>query len=325
MQLQSVTLFSCLTQNRLKIKEVSSIVKLLRRLFSIVCVVMVLFASSLRVSAIGFNAEEKYNSVFVVTSGNSLGSGFAIGENCIVTNAHVLEDSRDIILTTYSGETHSAFLIGIDEDKDIAVLGVRNMKFSYLQSVDFSNMNTGDDVYAIGAPKSMAYTLTKGVISAKERNVGRHIYIQTDAAINEGNSGGPLINDEGNVIGINTMKMSNSEGIGLAIPMAVVSEFIKSLDIEIDANGNVPITITPEKEENNTNEGVKDDDGKDKENDVLFSKSSPFYVVALIVALCVSGGLNAILISMLVFQRKKNLDLKYDSRERTDFDIDILE
>ena len=297
--------------------------KLQKVLLSIICVVAVLLALPLSASAIGFKAEDKYNSVFVVTSGNSLGSGFAVGENCIVTNAHVLDNPNNIVLTTYAGETHSAYLVGYDQDKDIAVLGVKDVKFTPLTIADYNSLNTGDDVYAIGAPKSMAYTLTKGVISAKEREIGKYKYIQTDAAINEGNSGGPLLNDEGNVIGINTLKMSDSEGIGLAIPMTVVSDFLKSLNIELDENGNVSETIVQETtDEGKDNPSEKDEDNDKNKNDVV---KTPLIVTILLIALCVSVAGNIVLIISLVFQKRKNLNLKYDPRERTDFDIDILE
>ena len=297
--------------------------KLQKVLLSLICVVAVLLALPLSASAIGFTAEEKYNSVFVVTSGNALGSGFAVGENCIVTNAHVLDNPNNIVLTTYAGETNTAYLVGYDQDKDIAVLGVKDARFTPLTVADYKSLNTGDDVYAIGAPKSMAYTLTKGVISAKEREIGKYKYIQTDAAINEGNSGGPLLNDEGNVIGINTLKMSDSEGIGLAIPMTVVGDFLKSLNIELDENGNVSETIVQEI----TNEGKDNPSEKDKDNDKnkIDVVKTPLVVTILLIAMCVSVAGNIVLIISLVFQRRKNLNLKYDPRERTDFDIDILE
>ena len=297
--------------------------KLQKVLLSLICVVAVLLALPLSASAIGFTAEEKYNSVFVVTSGNSLGSGFAVGENCIITNAHVLDNPNNIMLSTYAGETHTTYLVGYDQDKDIAVLGVKDARFTPLTVADYKSLNTGDDVYAIGAPKSMAYTLTKGVISAKEREIGKYKYIQTDAAINEGNSGGPLLNDEGNVIGINTLKMSDSEGIGLAIPMTVVGDFLKSLDIELDENGNVSETIVQEI----TNEGKDNPSEKDKDNDKnkIDVVKTPLVVTILLIAMCVSVAGNIVLIISLVFQRRKNLNLKYDPRERTDFDIDILE
>lgn len=298
--------------------------KLRKVLLSIICVAAVLLAFSLSVSAIGFTAEEKYNSVFVVTSGNALGSGFAIGENCIVTNAHVLDNPNKITLSTYTGETHTAYLVGYDQDKDIAILGVDNVKFTPLKMADYNTLNIGDDVYAIGAPKSMAYTLTKGVISAKEREVGNYKYIQTDAAINEGNSGGPLLNDEGNVIGINTLKMSNSEGIGLAIPMTAVSEFLKSLNIGLNEDGSVsaPVTVPETNEEKEEETKSPTIPGR---NDLQGAVTTPLLTIALLVALCVSVAGNIVLGILLVFQKKKNLILKYDPRERTDFDIDILE
>ena len=295
--------------------------KLQKVLLSIICVVAVLLALPLSASAIGFTAEAKYNSVFVVTSGNSLGSGFAVGENCIITNAHVLDNPNNIILTTYAGETHSAYLVGYEEDKDIAVLGVTDAKFTPLTIADYKSLNTGDDVYAIGAPKSMAYTLTKGVISAKEREIGKYKYIQTDAAINEGNSGGPLLNDEGNVIGINTLKMSDSEGIGLAIPMTVVSDFLKSLNIELDEHGNVSETIVQETKDEEKDKPADENDDKGQEKIV----KTPLIVTILLIALCGSVAGNIVLVILLVFQKRKNLNLKYDPRERTDFDIDILE
>lgn len=295
--------------------------KLQKVLLSLICVVAVLLALPLSASAIGFTTEEKYNSVFVVTSGNALGSGFAVGENCIVTNAHVLDNPNNIVLTTYAGETHSAYLVGYDQDKDIAVLGVKDAKFTPLTVADYKSLNTGDDVYAIGAPKSMAYTLTKGVISAKEREIGKYKYIQTDAAINEGNSGGPLLNDEGNVIGVNTLKMLDSEGIGLAIPMTAVSDFLKSLNIELDENGNVSETIIQETKEDEKDKPSEKNDDKGQEK----SLKTPLVVTILIIALCSSVAGNIVLVILLVFQKRKNLNLKYDPRERTDFDIDILE
>ena len=295
--------------------------KLQKVLLSLICVVAVLLALPLSASAIGFTAEEKYNSVFVVTSGNALGSGFAVGENCIVTNAHVLDNPNNIVLTTYAGETHSAYLVGYDQDKDIAVLGVKDAKFTPLTVADYKSLNTGDDVYAIGAPKSMAYTLTKGVISAKEREIGKYKYIQTDAAINEGNSGGPLLNAEGNAIGVNTLKMLDSEGIGLAIPMTAVSDFLKSLNIELDENGNVSETIIQETKEDEKDKPSEKNDDKGQEK----SLKPPLVVTILIIALCCSVAGNIVLVILLVFQKRKNLNLKYDPRERTDFDIDILE
>ena len=220
-------------------------------LVSLLVLAAVLFASVLPANAIGFDAEEVYKSVFVVYSGNSLGSGFAIGENCIVTNAHVIENVHSITLTSYEGNKYTASLLGIDEDKDIAVLIIKDASFPYLKMANLSTVKIGDDIYAIGAPKGMAYTLTKGTVSTKERIVENESFIQIDAAINEGNSGGPLLNDAGEVLGMNTMKMTDSEGIGLAIPADRIASTLKELGVEMDTNGNVnstmntPNTTTP--------------------------------------------------------------------------------
>ena len=153
-------------------------------LLSLIIVVAVLFASTLSADAIGFDAEMAYGSVFVIYSGNSLGSGFAVGPNCIVTNAHVINNPRDITVETYEGDKYKASVLGMNERQDIAVLIVKDAKFPYLEIADLSTMKTGDDIYAIGAPHGMAYTLTKGGVSAKERIVGKQSYIQIDAPIN---------------------------------------------------------------------------------------------------------------------------------------------
>lgn len=296
--------------------------KPLKVLLSLVMVVAILLASAIPAFAIGFKAEEIYDSVFVVYSGNSLGSGFAVGSNCIVTNAHVIDNKRNVVVKTYSGEEYSAFVIGIDAERDIAILGVEEKDFPYLKIADINETNTGDDIYAIGAPKSMAYTLTKGVISAKERQVGKYSYIQIDAAINEGNSGGPLLNDAGQVLGMNTLKMSDSEGIGLAIPISDVCTYLKELGLEIDSTGNIPSKIDPPQEDEPTSpsegdEKVSNESEPEEENNTLT-------IIAFAIALLSIAG-NIVLAIMLVYQKRKNLILKYDPRERTDFDIDILE
>ena len=117
--------------------------------------------------------------------------------------------------------------------------------------------------------------------------------------------------------------MSDSEGIGLAIPMTVVGDFLKSLNIELDENGNVSETIVQEI----TNEGKDNPSEKDKDNDKnkIDVVKTPLVVTILLIAMCVSVAGNIVLIISLVFQKRKNLNLKYDPRERTDFDIDILE
>ena len=188
--------------------------------------------------------------------------------------------------------------------------------FTPLQTAGLSELNLGDDVYAIGAPNSLSYTLTKGVISSKERKVGSQSFIQTDAAINTGNSGGPLLNDAGKVIGVNSYKISNSEGIGLAIPIETVINYLSGEKIDTDENGNVSDEITvPEAENDSPNADTPSEP----------EKTNKLEIYVLYGGLALSVALNIVLTIILVFQKRKNLDTKIDPSERTDFDIDILE
>ena len=292
--------------------------KTLKRIAITLFVLAMILASSLSAYAIGFDTEEVYNSVFVVYSGNSMGSGFAIGENCIITNAHVINNQRDVRIETYGGEIKRAFIVAMDERIDVAVIGVTGASFAPLHVADLSKVNVGDDVYAIGAPNSLAFTLTKGVVSSKERLVSRQKYIQTDAAINTGNSGGPLLNDAGEVIGVNSYKMSDSEGIGLAIPIDVVVSYLETGEIELNESGNVanPIVEDPMTDTPNSNSQSVDDNLRQQS-----SIASPLLAICLVV----SVALNIALIIMLVFQKKKSQYIKVDPSERTDFDIEIID
>ena len=294
--------------------------KHIKRLFAVLCMSAVMLTNFTAASAIGFEVETVYDSVFVIYSGDSLGSGFAVGENCIITNAHVITDEKNVRVTTYDGEQYNAYIIAMDSTLDIAVLGVEKASFVPLKTTDLSQVDVGDDVYAIGAPNSLSYTLTKGVISAKDRVVGQQSFIQTDTAINTGNSGGPLLNEAGEVIGVNSYKMSDSEGIGLAIPIQIVLDYVSGQNIELDENGNVSGTIEAPAQGNQEMEKGADET---RISDSRNSKSPIFY--ALAIGLGVSFLLNILLIIILVFQKRKNLDTKIDPSERTDFDIDILE
>ena len=290
--------------------------KMLKRIAIILFVLAMILASSLSAYAIGFDTEEVYNSVFVIYSGNSIGSGFAIGENCIITNAHVINNQYDVRIETYGGEIKRAFIVALDERIDIAVIGVADASFTPLRVADLSTVGVGDDVYAIGAPNSLAFTLTKGVVSSKERLVTRQEFIQTDAAINTGNSGGPLLNDAGEVIGVNSYKMSNSEGIGLAIPIDAVVSFLETREIELNESGNVIEPVI---------EGPPADLPISEQPNDEGSIEKPPSVVTIVLAICltISVALNIALIIILVFQ--KNQYVKTDPSERTDFDIEILD
>lgn len=279
----------------------------------------ILLSFSFGALAIGFDAEKTYDSVFVLQSGDSLGSGFAFGENAIITNAHVISDSSQIYVTDHDGNMTEGYLAAINEELDLAVIGVDGASYTPIKPADLSKIVSGDDVYAIGAPNSMAYTLTKGVISSKERTAGDKVYIQTDAAINRGNSGGPLLDDEGCVVGVNSLKMSDSEGIGLAIPIDTVKSFLTASGISLTGSGTIDGTLTPQQDD------PKQSASPVPSEDETPARSGASVSVILWCALGTSVLLNIVLIVVLVFRKRKNINAQYDPKERTDFDIDILE
>ena len=156
---------------------------------------------------------------------SALGSGFIIDEKGIViTNNHVIQDAEDIIVRVNGDKEYKAKVLGADPLMDIAVLQLEtDEKFIPVAFGDSDKARIGDWVIAIGNPFGLGGTVTAGIISARNRSIGLSRYedfIQTDASINSGNSGGPLFDMEGNVIGINTaiLGRSGSIGIGFSIP-----------------------------------------------------------------------------------------------------------
>ena len=168
----------------------------------------------------------------------ALGSGFIIDkEGTIVTNNHVIQGAEDIIVSVNGSKEYKAKVIGTDPYMDLAVLKIESdEEFTPVNFGDSDKARVGDWVIAIGNPFGFGGTVTSGIISSRNRDIGLTRYddfIQTDASINQGNSGGPLFNLEGNVIGINTAIIapgaSGSIGIGFAIPSNPASKVIAQL------------------------------------------------------------------------------------------------
>jgi serine protease Do len=166
----------------------------------------------------------------------ALGSGFIIDEKGIViTNNHVIQGAEDILVRVNGDEEFKAKIIGKDPLSDIAVLQIEaDQKFIPVKFGDSDKSRIGDWVIAIGNPFGLGGTVTSGIISARNRSIGLARYedfIQTDASINQGNSGGPLFNMDGDVIGINTaiLGQSGSIGIGFAIPSNSAVKVINQL------------------------------------------------------------------------------------------------
>ena len=168
---------------------------------------------------------------------HSLGSGFIVDpKGYIVTNNHVIADATEISVTLSDETKLEAKIIGRDPKVDLVLLKVEPKKpLPYVTFGDSDGMRVGDWVLAIGNPFGLGSTVTAGIISARSRNINAgpfDDFLQTDAAINQGNSGGPMFNDRGEVIGINTAIFSpsgGSVGIGFAIPSAMAKPLIDQL------------------------------------------------------------------------------------------------
>lgn len=174
----------------------------------------------------------------------SIGTGVCVHENSyILTNNHVIENSGQITLYLFDGSTCSASLLWKDSASDLAILQ-SSKTIPYLQMAQAGSYSTGEEVIAIGTPLALVFkhSATKGIISATNRTVSvdndngestLDNLIQHDASINPGNSGGPLINMKGQVIGINTVKVADAEGMGFAIPVDTIHPLVQN----ISANG----------------------------------------------------------------------------------------
>ena len=254
--------------------------------------------------AIQFTPETTYGSVVVVYTETGVGSGFFISENRIITNAHVVGNSKAVTIDLYSGLKVPGTVIKTDPNIDLALISVDTTAAPLPVSSD--KLNIGQEVYAIGAPRDMPYTMTKGIISALDRKIGQNTYIQIDASVNSGNSGGPLLDENGKVIGIITLKASDAEGIGFAIQPGDIQAFMKDAESLSPLPSSETENITPDRE-------------KDEKNDLqqrLMSEND-----SLKTALCVSVALNVIFVLFHISRMIK----KRSEKEKVDFEIEIEE
>ncbi|MCP4670781.1 MAG: Do family serine endopeptidase [Desulfobacula sp.] len=163
----------------------------------------------------------------------SLGSGFIISKDgYIVTNNHVIKDADQIKVILHDKTEFDARIIGTDSMTDLALIKIKGKDFVPLKFGSSTQAKVGSWVVAIGSPFGLEQTVTAGIVSAKGRIIGSGPYddfIQTDASINPGNSGGPLLNLDGEVIGINTAIIRSGQGIGFAIPSDLATDVIDQL------------------------------------------------------------------------------------------------
>ena len=185
--------------------------------------------------------------VVEITAGQGQGSGFVYdADGHIITNEHVVEGTSSVSVRFWNGKTFDASVVGTDASTDLAVLKVDApaSQLFPLSLGDSSKLLVGDQVVAIGSPFGLEGTVTSGIVSALHREMTSPNHfaidnsIQTDAAINHGNSGGPLLNAQGKVVGVNSQIESNSggnEGVGFAIPVNTVKDVVA----ELKAHGRV--------------------------------------------------------------------------------------
>ena len=176
--------------------------------------------------------EDAIRGVVSVLTEDGQGSGAVYSEDgYVVTNYHVVKNANNIEVLFSDGIRVDAVLIGANSINDVALLQVDR---SGLNELDFGNsdrVRIGEKVAALGNPLGLSFTVTEGIVSAKDRIIieGASGLIQTDVAVNPGNSGGPLLNKEGEVIGIVNAKLQGYEGLGFAIPSNVVVSDINSI------------------------------------------------------------------------------------------------
>jgi len=172
--------------------------------------------------------EDVIESVVSVHTNNGVGSGVFVN-GYIITNYHVIKGATSAAIITSDQEQHSPVqIIGFDEDKDLAVLKI-DSEYPPLEFADSDDASIGQRVIALGSPGGLQFSVTEGIISAVNREYGGQTYIQTDVPINPGNSGGPLVDASGEIIGINTKKIQDYEGIGFAIPSDIVRAIFEEI------------------------------------------------------------------------------------------------
>jgi len=183
-----------------------------------------------------FNAPRRNEKV------SGIGSGFIISKNgYIVTNDHVVKGAIKVTITTHDEKEFTAKIIGVDPKTDLALLKIKGKDHQFIEFGNSDKTEVGEWVLAIGNPFFQTLTVTAGIISAKGRRIGAtdyEDYLQTDAAINRGNSGGPLINMDGKVIGINSVIIAPSGG-SVGIGFAISSDMAKKIIGDIKSKGRV--------------------------------------------------------------------------------------
>jgi S1-C subfamily serine protease len=191
--------------------------------------------SSINVQSSDFSGiiDDVIKGVVSVKTNKGSGSGVIYDQKgYILTNRHVIEDASSVFVVDYEGIRYPATIVAVANNVDLATLKIdKDLSFTALRFANDDEIRVGSKVIAVGNPLGLSFTVTEGIISSKKRMVEGQIFIQTDVPINPGNSGGPIVNSRKRIVGINTFKFSNSEGLGFAIPSDVAKEFAELVEI----------------------------------------------------------------------------------------------
>lgn len=175
--------------------------------------------------------EDAVKSVVTIKTDVGQGTGFIITNNgYAITNAHVLSGGREIYAIAYDQTKLNTAFIGYNGNLDIALLKIEE-DYPKVKFADSNDVQIGEKVIAIGNPLGLQFSVTEGIVSAVHRKGPNNVeaYIQTDAALNPGNSGGPLINKDGKVIGINNFKISDGENLGFALESNFIIDIVNEI------------------------------------------------------------------------------------------------
>ncbi|MEN6403922.1 MAG: S1C family serine protease [Armatimonadia bacterium] len=199
-----------------------------------ICACVLLTAALAQAQEGGFKeAVDKIgDAVVTVVAGNRAGAGLIVNsDGYVLTNKHVLDKAQEADVILRNEEKVGAKVVKFATERDLCLLKVERQHLPAVQFASSKGLRQGEDVAAIGAPLGLPNTVTKGVISATDREISGQKFLQIDAALNKGNSGGPVINEKGQVIGIATKVAKEAENMGFAIPSDDVTAFLSEAGI----------------------------------------------------------------------------------------------
>jgi len=250
------------------------------------------FAQSNKLVEIASNAV-----VTIIAEGNTkkdIGSGFVVNQDgYILTNNHVVGTDNNIKVNL-EGKEFKAQVIDADKKLDLALLKIDATNIPVVRIGDSSKVEKTEEVFAIGSPLGLNQTVTKGIVGNKERKFKDINYIQLDLVLNPGNSGGPLVNDNGEVIGINTFIEKETTDYGFALPINAAFDMLRANNVSVVAGVDNPINNIDKNTKDNSSDksALKDSPNKSNKEDDKIEKGNkmPYLLASGVLILLVIGG-----------------------------------